>query len=636
VRALRTLLGTALFLAAPAALASVTITVTNGDGPNTGFNDPSSRSPVGGNTGTTLGAQRLIVFQKAAEIWGQNLDSDVPISIIAHFQSLACSSTGAVLGSAGPPNFFSSDDPTLDAGIPPTFFPRAKTWYVSAETARFAGVQILSGTGNVETDYDIVARFNSSLDTPGSADCGGLSWYYGLDDKHGSAIDLLTVVLHEFGHGLGFLSLVDTGTGNFPAMNEPDIWSYYVYDEGSGKHWKDLTPSARLASITSGALAWDGAAVTTAVPSVLALPPILNVTSAPNTPSVVKSYAIAAAQFGGAIPLDGGISAPLGLGSTGWGCTAQGRLDPLDGKFAILDRGGPNDAGCPFVEKARNAQDAGAIGLVVANNVATAIINPGTPPDDDALDVVIPVVMISQADGTSLKGAVGAGAVEAELTRDTGQGRAGADASDRALLYAPTAFESGSSVSHWDKTAFPNLLMEPVINPDLTHSLDLTPVLMRDIGWFPVALAISGQGPTSLTDGQQGSFTYTVHNPGPYVAPAVTVTSALTGLTFVSNSGDCTSAFPCKLGDLQVGDTRTFTSTLKAATTADGNATAVTTADSVSATSAANVSALTVKVPTTPSGGGGSTGGCTAALGPPAPWLALLGLVALARRRRRA
>ncbi len=634
MRVLRILLAAALFLVTPAALASATIIITNGDGANTGFNDPTPRTPVGGNTGTTLGAQRLIVFQKAAEIWGQNLDSDVPISVIAHFQPLDCTTTGAVLGSAGPTNFFSSDDPTLDAGIPPTFFPKPKTWYVSAETARFAGVQILSGTGSDSNDYDILARFNSSLDTPQTANCGGLTWYYGLDNKHESAIDLLTVVLHEFGHGLGFLSLSDPQSGNFPAMNEPDIWSYVLYDEATGKHWTDLTASARAASALSGALAWDGPAVTAAVPAVLALPPILNVTSAPNTPSAVKGYTIAAAQFGGAIPLDGGISGPLGVGSTGWGCSALGRLAPLDGKIAILDRGGPNDAGCPFVEKARNAQDAGAIGLVVANNVATAIINPGTPAGDDALDVLIPVAMVSQADGTSLKSAVAAGEVHAEFTRDTGQGRAGADASDRALLYAPTTFESGSSVSHWDKTAFPNLLMEPVINPDLTHSLDLTPVLMRDIGWFPVALAISGQGPTSLTEGQQGSFTYTVHNPGPYVAPAVTVSSTLTGLTFVANSGDCTTAFPCKLGDLQAGDTRTFTTTLKAATTADGNGTTVTTANSVSATGAANVSALTVKVPTTPSGGG-TTGGCTAALGPPTPWLALLGLIALARRRHR-
>ena len=605
MRALRTLLGTALFLAAPVALANATIIVTNGDGPNTGFNDPTPRSPVGGNTGTTLGAQRLIVFQKAAEIWGQALDSDVPISIIAHFQPLDCTSTGAVLGSAGPTNFFSSDDPTLDAGIPPTFFPKAKTWYVSAETQRLAGVQILPGTGQDPNDYDILANFNSSLDTPETANCGGLFWYYGLDDQHGNGQDLLTVVLHEFGHGLGFLSLANPTTGAFPAMNEPDIWSYYLYDEGSGTHWKDMTPSARAASAISGGLAWDGAAVIEAVPAVLAVPPIVQVTSAPSTPSVVKGYGVAPAQFGGAIPLDGGIAAPLGVGSTGWGCTSQGHLDPLDGKIAILDRGGPNDAGCPFVEKARNAQDAGAIGLLVANNVATAIFGPGPAPGDDGRDIVIPVVMITQTDGTSLKGAVSAGPVQAEFTRDPSQGRSGADSSDRALLYAPTTFESGSSVSHWDKSAFPNLLMEPVINGDLTHSLDLTPVLLRDIGWFPVDLAITGQGPSSLPEGQQGSFTYTVHNPGPYVAPAVTVSNILTGLTFVSNSGDCTTAYPCRLGDLQAGDTRTITTTLKPATSADGNATTVATADSVSATSVANVSSLTVKVSVAPSGGGG-------------------------------
>src|SRR5262249_55452296 len=175
------------------------------------------------------------------------------------------------------------------------------------------------------------------------------------------------------------------------------------------------------------------------------------------------------------------------VGSTGFGCSSQGRLAPLDGKIAILDRGGPNDAGCTFVEKARNAQDAGAIGLLVANNVSNpALITPsGTAPD-----VVIPVLHITQADGTSLKNAVGAGPVAAEIIRDASQGRAGADSSDRALMYAPTTLESGSSVSHWDTSAFPNLLMEPVINSDLTHTLDLTPALLHDIGW-----TISDAGP---------------------------------------------------------------------------------------------------------------------------------------------
>ena len=43
---------------------------------------------------------------------------------------------------------------------------------------------------------------------------------------------------------------------------------------------------------------------------------------------------------------------------------------------------------------------------------------------------------------------------------------------------------SGSSIYHFDVIATPNLLMEPAINPDLTHGVDLTRQQMTDIGWF--------------------------------------------------------------------------------------------------------------------------------------------------------
>jgi len=64
---------------------------------------------------------------------------------------------------------------------------------------------------------------------------------------------------------------------------------------------------------------------------------------------------------------------------------------------------------------------------------------------------------------------------------------AGADALGRALMYAPNPYQGGSSVSHWDISAFPNQLMEPAINADLTHEVtppqDLTFRLLQDIGW---------------------------------------------------------------------------------------------------------------------------------------------------------
>jgi len=63
----------------------------------------------------------------------------------------------------------------------------------------------------------------------------------------------------------------------------------------------------------------------------------------------------------------------------------------------------------------------------------------------------------------------------------------GFDSANRVRLYAPSTFEPGSSVSHFDKSASPNLLMEPNITPALDHSVappnDLTFLLLRDIGW---------------------------------------------------------------------------------------------------------------------------------------------------------
>ena len=72
----------------------VTITIVNINAPGVGFNDPTPVAPVGGNTGTTLGQQRLIAFQHAAEIWGQTLDSPVPVVVRAQFTALARECSG--------------------------------------------------------------------------------------------------------------------------------------------------------------------------------------------------------------------------------------------------------------------------------------------------------------------------------------------------------------------------------------------------------------------------------------------------------------------------------------------------------------------------------------------------------------
>ncbi len=75
-------------------------------------------------------------------------------------------------------------------------------------------------------------------------------------------------------------------------------------------------------------------------------------------------------------------------------------------------------------------------------------------------------------------------------------------------------------------------------------------------------LAITKTGPATFTRGQNLTYTITVTNNGPAAATTVEVADVTpTGLTFVSNSGDCVSAFPCSLATLAPAASRTITAT---------------------------------------------------------------------------
>jgi len=95
--------------------------------------------------------------------------------------------------------------------------------------------------------------------------------------------------------------------------------------------------------------------------------------------------------------------------------------------------------------------------------------------------ITIPSVGITQADGDALKAVLSS--LNVKLVLDSSE-RAGA-VDGWVRIYAPNPVASGSSGSHWDVSATPNLLMEPFINSDLraADTLDLTPALMQDIGW---------------------------------------------------------------------------------------------------------------------------------------------------------
>jgi hypothetical protein len=461
----------ALLLAAGPAFAGATITILNGNAPGVGFNDTTPAAPVGGNLGATLGQQRLNAFQYAANIWGSTLDSNVEIQILATFEPLSCTATSAVLGSAGT-RFIWSDFP----GIPP--FPGAEfsaTWYHQALANKRAGFQL-----NTDTDHaDIRARFNVNLGNPGCLT--GIGWYLGFDTNAGTQIDLVTVLEHEFAHGLGFSQFASVSNGSMLA-GLTDIYGRHILDTTTTKHWNEMSDAGRAASaINPRRVVWDGPSVTGSVPLVLAPgTPLLHVSG---PAAIVGDYAVGAASFGPPLASPG-VSGQVVLVDDGIAPTTNA-CEPITnnvaGKIALVDRGT-----CTFVVKVKNAQNAGAIAVIVADNVAG-----GPPAGLGGADptITIPSVRITLADGNTIKAQLGAG-VTATLGVDLSV-RAGANAAGLALLYTPNPVQPGSTISHWDTIAFPNQLMEPAINSDLTHSVkppqDLTLPLMRDVGWFPDA-----------------------------------------------------------------------------------------------------------------------------------------------------
>jgi len=99
--------------------------------------------------------------------------------------------------------------------------------------------------------------------------------------------------------------------------------------------------------------------------------------------------------------------------------------------------------------------------------------------------ITIPIMSVSQDDGDAIRAQLANG-VTATLRVDPTT-LAGATNTGLMRLYAPCTLSDGSSVFHWDITAFPNLLMEPSISGDLTHGVDITINQLIDLGWSRAA-----------------------------------------------------------------------------------------------------------------------------------------------------
>ena len=147
------------------------------------------------------------VFEQAATTWANYLKSDVPIRIYVKWRPLA---TG-ILGSAGA---YSSVRNFVGAN-------KLNTWYPIALAEKMAHTN-LNGT-----DSDIIATFNS--DFP--------DWFIGTNGvPTNNQIDLYSVVLHEMGHGLGFIGQIQADvTSNSTSIatatyGYPGIFDQFIFD----------------------------------------------------------------------------------------------------------------------------------------------------------------------------------------------------------------------------------------------------------------------------------------------------------------------------------------------------------------------------------------------------------------------
>lgn len=210
------------------------------------WDDPTPIMARGGNPATTLGAARRNAVARAVELLNSQVHSPTPIRIETCFANLGNQN---VIAQAGPRRLF-RDAPGLA---------RAGTWYASGVVATRAGTAIC-GLG-VDTPCDtpeIQIQFNTNFS----------NFYFGYDAGFvPGTIDIITVALHEIGHGLGFLSLINRDTESAEVGTElggrDDIFSYNLVDFRTGKPGRRLsddsfTAAERVTVMTSSAVSWFG------------------------------------------------------------------------------------------------------------------------------------------------------------------------------------------------------------------------------------------------------------------------------------------------------------------------------------------------------------------------------------------
>lgn len=168
----------------------------------------------------------------AVDVWSQNFTSQVTVKIKVSFER---QSNAGILASASPGKFHSNFKNIPDSEL----------WYASALADALAGEDI------EPTIPELSIRINSTNSS---------MLYLGIDGKCPSnKYDLVSMILHEMGHGLGFLSNADyDDLYGYGSIQQPTPFDAYA-QLADGRRLMDLdSPSIELGKALTEPLVWSG------------------------------------------------------------------------------------------------------------------------------------------------------------------------------------------------------------------------------------------------------------------------------------------------------------------------------------------------------------------------------------------
>ncbi len=205
-------------------------------------------------------ANAKTAFQAAVDIWKTLVTSSTPILVDATWSNLTATyGDSTILGSSSPSFYIENFENA----------PRPNTYYPVALANAISGIDQAPPDSDNPNGAEISADFNSNPST---------SWYFGTDGHPGSQQeDLETVVLHELGHGLGFLgsfdgldpnSQQDVGRGYYGLTSDgqnPTIFDRFVSDVHGVPLISSTYPNGSIAlgrvlrGGTANGVRWNGA-----------------------------------------------------------------------------------------------------------------------------------------------------------------------------------------------------------------------------------------------------------------------------------------------------------------------------------------------------------------------------------------